>query len=87
RGVRAWRPGARGGPRGARGPSTPDANGDGEVEPYDARPYVTVDARVGWRPRDALQLFVLGTNLAGAGNPTDLPIPPRTFQAGFSARL
>ncbi|NMO14823.1 TonB-dependent receptor [Pyxidicoccus fallax] len=82
-GVDAWVRGALVGRR----PFYPDTNGDGEVEPYDARPYVTVDARVGWRLREELQLFVLGTNLADAGNPTDLPIPPRTFQAGLSARL
>ncbi|MCY1016539.1 TonB-dependent receptor plug domain-containing protein [Pyxidicoccus sp. MSG2] len=82
-GVEAWARGALVGPR----PFYPDANGDGVVEPYDARPYVTVDARVGWRLREQLQLFVMGTNLADAGNPTDLPIPPRTFQAGLSARL
>ncbi|QSQ19930.1 TonB-dependent receptor [Pyxidicoccus parkwayensis] len=82
-GVEAW---ARCALVGSR-PFYPDSNGDGEVEPYDASPYFTVDARVGWRLREQLQLFVMGTNLADAGNPTDLPIPPRTFQAGFSARL
>ncbi|WP_164007663.1 TonB-dependent receptor plug domain-containing protein [Pyxidicoccus trucidator] len=82
-GVEAWARGALVGPR----PFYPDADGDGVVEPYNARSYVTVDARVGWRLREELQLFVLGTNLADAGNPTDLPIPPRTFQAGLSARL
>jgi outer membrane receptor for ferrienterochelin and colicins len=82
-GLDAW---VRGALVGAR-PFYPDTNGDGVADPYDAKPYVTLDARVGWRLREQLQFFVLGTNLADAGNPTDLPIPPRTFQAGISARL
>ncbi|MCE9669379.1 TonB-dependent receptor [Myxococcus stipitatus] len=64
-----------------------DTDGDGLANPYEADPYVTLDARVAWRVREQLQLFVLGTNLADAGNATDLPIPPRTFQAGVAVRL
>ncbi|WIG95291.1 TonB-dependent receptor [Myxococcus sp. SDU36] len=82
-GLEAWVRGALVGPR----PFYPDTDGDGVANPYDAKTYVTVDARLGWRLREELQLFVLGTNLANAGNPTDLPIPPRAVQAGFSARL
>ncbi|MCP3139016.1 TonB-dependent receptor plug domain-containing protein [Pyxidicoccus xibeiensis] len=82
-GVEAWARGALVGHR----PFYPDTDGDGEANPYRASPYVTVDARLGWRLREQLQLFVIGTNLLDAGNPNDLPIPPRTFQAGLSARL
>ncbi|QQR45714.1 TonB-dependent receptor [Myxococcus xanthus] len=82
-GLEAWVRGALVGPR----PFYPDTDGDGVANPYDATTYVTVDARLGWRMREELQFFVLGTNLANAGNPTDLPIPPRAIQAGISARL
>ncbi|MCP3103615.1 TonB-dependent receptor [Myxococcus sp. K15C18031901] len=68
-------------------PFYPDTDGDGVANPYEADPYVTLDARVAWRVREELQVFVLGTNLADAGNATDLPIPPRTFQAGIAVRL
>ncbi|WP_425537981.1 TonB-dependent receptor plug domain-containing protein [Myxococcus stipitatus] len=68
-------------------PFYPDTDGDGVANPYQSKPYVTVDARVAWRPRESLQFFVLGSNLADAGNATDLPIPPRAFQAGVSFRL
>ncbi|MFP2929755.1 TonB-dependent receptor plug domain-containing protein [Pyxidicoccus sp. 3LG] len=82
-GLETWARGALVGHR----PFYPDMNGDGVADPYRASPYVTVDARIGWKLREELQLFVIGTNLVDAGNPTDLPIPPRTFQAGISARL
>ncbi|WP_254614614.1 TonB-dependent siderophore receptor [Myxococcus sp. CA056] len=68
-------------------PFYPDTDGDGVANPYKSEAYVTVDARIAWRARESLQFFVLGSNLADAGNPTDLPIPPRTFQAGLSFRL
>ncbi|WP_254627738.1 TonB-dependent siderophore receptor [Myxococcus sp. CA040A] len=68
-------------------PFYPDTDGDGLANPYKSEAYVTVDARIAWRARESLQFFVLGSNLADAGNPTDLPIPPRTFQAGLSFRL
>lgn len=68
-------------------PFYPDTDGDGVANPYQSEAYVTVDARIAWRARESLQFFVLGSNLADAGNPTDLPIPPRTFQAGVSFRL
>jgi len=82
-GLEAWVRGAVVGRR----PFYPDTDGDGVANPYEARPYVTLDARLAWRVREELQLFVLGTNLANAGTPNDLPIPPRAVQAGISARL
>nr|WP_226994005.1 TonB-dependent receptor [Myxococcus hansupus] len=82
-GLEAWVRGALVGPR----PFYPDTDGDGIANPYQSSSYLTVDARVGWRMREELQFFVLGTNLANAGNPSDLPIPPRAIQAGISARL
>ncbi|RKH59664.1 TonB-dependent receptor plug domain-containing protein [Corallococcus aberystwythensis] len=69
-------------------PFHPDTNGDGVADSYRASPTVSLDARVAWlMPGGGLQLFVVGSNLTGAGNPTDLPIPPRTLQAGVSTRF
>ncbi|RKG99279.1 TonB-dependent receptor [Corallococcus sp. CA047B] len=69
-------------------PFYPDTNGDGVADSYRASPTVSLDARIAWRmPADGLQLFVVGTNLTDAGNPDDLPIPPRTVQAGVSTRF
>ncbi|WP_223643280.1 TonB-dependent siderophore receptor [Corallococcus sp. EGB] len=69
-------------------PFYPDTNGDGVAESYRASPTVSLDARVAWlMPAGGLQLFVVGSNLTNAGNPTDLPIPPRTLQAGVSTRF
>ncbi|MBN8469081.1 TonB-dependent receptor [Corallococcus exiguus] len=69
-------------------PFYPDTNGDGVADSYRASPTVSLDARVAWlMPAGGLQLFVVGSNLTGAGNPTDLPIPPRTLQAGVSTRF
>ncbi|MBN8228561.1 TonB-dependent receptor [Corallococcus macrosporus] len=69
-------------------PFYPDTNGDGVADSYRASPTVSLDARVAWlMPAGGLQLFVVGSNLTGAGNPKDLPIPPRTLQAGVSTRF
>ncbi|TSC34089.1 TonB-dependent siderophore receptor [Corallococcus sp. Z5C101001] len=69
-------------------PFYPDTNGDGVADSYRASPTVSLDARVAWQlPAGGLQLFVVGSNLTGAGNPNDLPIPPRTLQAGVSTRF
>lgn len=69
-------------------PFYPDTNGDGEADPYRASRTVSLDARVAWQmPAGGLQLFVVGSNLTDTGNPTDLPIPPRTLQAGVSTRF
>ncbi|RKH39994.1 TonB-dependent receptor plug domain-containing protein [Corallococcus sicarius] len=69
-------------------PFYPDTNGDGEADPYRASRTVSLDARVAWlMPAGGLQLFVVGSNLTDTGNPTDLPIPPRTLQAGVSTRF
>lgn len=69
-------------------PFYPDTNGDGVADSYRASPTVSLDARVAWlMPAGGLQLFVVGSNLTNAGNPTDLPIPPRTLQAGVSTRF
>jgi outer membrane receptor for ferrienterochelin and colicins len=69
-------------------PFYPDTNGDGVADSYRASPTVSLDARVAWQlPAGGLQLFVVGTNFTNAGNPDDLPIPPRTVQAGVSTRL
>ncbi|MBZ4407932.1 TonB-dependent receptor [Myxococcus sp. XM-1-1-1] len=82
-GLETWVRGALVGKR----PFYPDTDGDGVANPYDSDAYLSLDARIAWRPREALQFFVIGSNLADAGNPTDLPIPPRSFQAGVAVRL
>ncbi len=82
-GLETWVRGAFVGPR----PFYPDVDGDGDVDAYEARSYVTLDARVSQQLPAGLRLFVAGSNLAAAGNPEDLPISPRTFQAGLSARF
>nr|WP_317987873.1 TonB-dependent receptor [Hyalangium gracile] len=82
-GLEAW---ARGALVGSR-PFYPDVDGDGVADRYDSDPYVTVDARLTKDLPAGLRLFVAGANLAAAGNPDDLPIPPRTFQVGLSAQL
>ncbi|MDY7231878.1 TonB-dependent receptor plug domain-containing protein [Hyalangium rubrum] len=82
-GLEAWVRGALVGSR----PFYPDVDGDGVADPYKAKPYVSVDARISQQLPAGLRLFVAGTNLAAAGNPEDLPILPRTFQAGISAQL
>ncbi|XXF75376.1 TonB-dependent receptor [Myxococcaceae bacterium GXIMD 01537] len=82
-GVELWLRGALVGAR----PFYPDTNGDGASDPYDADPYLSLDARVTKQLPAGLSLFVAGSNLADAGNPNDLPLTPRTFQAGLTARL
>ncbi|RKH56985.1 TonB-dependent receptor plug domain-containing protein [Corallococcus llansteffanensis] len=69
-------------------PFYPDTNGDGEADPYRASRTVSLDARIAWlMPAGGVQLFVVGSNLTDTGNPNDLPIPPRTLQAGVSTRF
>jgi outer membrane receptor for ferrienterochelin and colicins len=82
-GLEAW---ARGALVGSR-PFYPDVDGDGVADPYKADLYVTVDARVSKQLPAGLRLFLAGSNLTAAGNPDDLPIPPRAFQVGLSAQL
>ena len=82
-GFEAW---AQGSLVGAR-PFYPDVDGDGVADPYKARPYVTLDARLSQQLPAGLRLFVAGSNLLAVGNPEDLPIPPRIFRVGFSAQL
>ncbi|WP_224361462.1 TonB-dependent receptor plug domain-containing protein [Hyalangium versicolor] len=81
--LEAW---ARGALVGSR-PFYPDVDGDGVADPYKADPYVTLDARVTEELFTGFRLFVAGSNLLEAGNPDDLPIPPRTFQLGISVQL
>lgn len=47
-------------------------------------PFLTLDARAAKTIIAGLEVFVTGTNLAGAGNALDLPIPPRAVFAGAS---
>ncbi|HVG61942.1 MAG TPA: TonB-dependent receptor [Hyalangium sp.] len=82
-GLEAW---ARGALMGSR-PFYPDVDGDGAADPYRAPSYVSLDARISQQLPAGLRLFVSGSNLAAAGNPRDLPIAPRTFQAGLSFQL
>ncbi|MBJ6761117.1 TonB-dependent receptor [Myxococcaceae bacterium JPH2] len=81
-GLETW---VRGAWIGAR-PFAPDSDGDGVADPYEASPYVTLDARVARQLPAGLQVFVEGTNLTGAGNPNDLPLAPRSFRAGLVIR-
>lgn len=82
-GLEAWVRGALVGSR----PFYPDEDGDGTVDPYKSDPYVSLDARVSQQLPAGFRLFVAGSNLTAAGNTTDLPILPRTFQAGLSFQL
>lgn len=63
-----------------------DLDGDGAFAQVWSPPYVAVDARVGWQLLDWLGVYVLGTNLANAGDAIYLPIAPRGVQAGVTAR-
>lgn len=82
-GLETWVRGALVGSR----PFYPDLDGDGTADPYQARPYVSLDARISQQLPAGLRLFVAGSNLTAAGNATDLPILPRTLQAGLSFQL
>jgi outer membrane receptor for ferrienterochelin and colicins len=82
-GLETWVRGALVGSR----PFYPDTGGDGVADPYRAKSYVTLDARISRQLPAGLRLFVAGSNLLDAGNPVDLPIPPRLLQAGLSAQL
>jgi outer membrane receptor for ferrienterochelin and colicins len=59
-----------------------DVNGDGTAERQDASGYASVDARVAQRVGFGLKTFLLAENLLNAGDPTFLPIAPRTFSGG-----
>ncbi|ADO75065.1 TonB-dependent receptor plug domain-containing protein [Stigmatella aurantiaca] len=82
-GLETWVRGALVGSR----PFYPDTDGDGVANPYRAKSYVTLDARISRQLPAGLRLFVAGSNLLEAGNTTDLPIPPRLLQAGISAQF
>lgn len=82
-GLETWARGALVGRR----PFYPDVDGDGTADPYQARSYITVDARIAKQLPAGFGLFVAGSNLAAAGNATDLPIRPRTFELGITAQL
>jgi outer membrane receptor for ferrienterochelin and colicins len=82
-GLETWVRGALVGSR----PFYPDTGGDGVADPYRAKSYVTLDARISRQLPAGLRLFAAGSNLLDAGNPVDLPIPPRLLQAGLSAQL
>jgi len=71
---------------GAR-PYYEDGDGDGVEETVLAPRYMTLDAQVSKDLGEVLRLFVAGNNLAGAGDARFLPIPPRSFYAGVSARF
>ncbi len=49
-------------------------------------PYALLEARVSKELWRWLSVFVGGTNLLGAGDPTFLPLPPRAFYAGLDLR-
>ena len=82
-GLETWVRGALVGSR----PFYPDTDGDGVADPYRSKSYVTLDARISRQLPAGLRVFIAGSNLLDAGNPTDLPIPPRVLQAGLSAQL
>ena len=63
-----------------------DRDGDGAIETGQAAPYLFLGARVAADLTRHLTLFVTGENLTGAGDPTYLPIPPRSLFGGFIGR-
>lgn len=60
-----------------------DNNGDGVEETVWAAPYVDLEAQLTWTFRDWLRVFVNAYNLAGAGDPTFYPRPPRGVLGGL----
>lgn len=56
----------------------------GEESTHWTKPWTMVDAQVSKTLGSHFELFVAGTNLAGAGDGYDLPIPPRAVFGGVS---
>jgi outer membrane receptor for ferrienterochelin and colicins len=63
-----------------------DNDGDGQLEPIWTKGYAVLDARVAKQLTSWLSVYVTGTNLLNAGDPTWLLIPPLGVQAGVIAR-
>ena len=61
-------------------------HGDGEAELFWARPYWNLETRVAQRLWEWLSVYALGRNLTNAGDPTYLPLPPRSLQLGLEGR-
>lgn len=64
-----------------------DTNADGELERIEQEPYMLLHARLSyhfWRRQ--MSVFVSVQNILNAGDPTFLPIRPRTFFAGLRYR-
>jgi outer membrane receptor for ferrienterochelin and colicins len=57
---------------------------DGETMTRYTAPFGIVDARIAKTFFDRFEVFIVGTNLIGAGNVTDLPIAPRAVFGGAS---
>ncbi|MCG3173554.1 MAG: Vitamin B12 transporter BtuB [Myxococcota bacterium] len=69
-------------------PFYPDEDGDGVLSRQDARPFTTLDARIGWTfYHQIFTVFAGCNNIANAGDPALTPIQPRTFFAGLQARM
>jgi outer membrane receptor for ferrienterochelin and colicins len=66
-----------------RRPFYQDVNGDDVVDRVNAGGYASVDVRVAQRVGFGIKTFLLAENLLNAGDPTFLPIPPRTFSGGM----
>jgi outer membrane receptor for ferrienterochelin and colicins len=61
-----------------------DQNGDGVAERVNASAYASVDARIAQRLAYGFSSFLLAENLLNAGDPTFLPLQPRTFSGGIT---
>jgi outer membrane receptor for ferrienterochelin and colicins len=61
-----------------------DQNGDGVAERVNASGYASVDARIAQRLAYGFSSFLLAENLLNAGDPTFLPLQPRTFSGGIT---
>ncbi|MBZ5708363.1 TonB-dependent receptor plug domain-containing protein [Nannocystis pusilla] len=65
-----------------------DNDGDGVEEPLRIAPYANVDLRVGQEILGGRMTFFLGVdNLLNAGDAAYLPLVPRLFYGGISARI
>jgi outer membrane receptor for ferrienterochelin and colicins len=60
-----------------------DADGDAREEVTLAKPYASLDARLGWEANDFLEIFVGGDNLLDAGEAQRLPLRPRRLYLGL----
>ncbi len=61
-----------------------DRDGDGVAERFDAAPYASLDARLGWEVWGGAGIFLGGENLLNAGDAELLPLAPRRLYGGVT---